>query len=72
MPATSRLKTAKQVRADFDRQGISVAAWARDNGVPVTTVYQLLSGAKKARRGASHRAAVLLGMKHGDASGGGQ
>lgn len=70
MPATlkpqPRPRTARQVRAEFTRKGVAIAQWARDNDLSPTVVYQLLDGTKKAVRGQSHRAAVLLGMKHGE------
>ena len=58
-------RTPKEVRADLDRQGIAVAAMARQIGTPVQTVRDLLSGKAKGRRGIAHRAAVLLGLKDG-------
>ena len=63
---TNRLRTADDVRKDFDAKGIAIADWARENGFEdPTVVYQLLGGHKKGRRGESHRAAVLLGLKEG-------
>lgn len=59
------LRTPDEVRADFNERGISVAAFARDNGLKQGIVYQVLSGQKKGRRGEAHRAAVLLGLKAG-------
>jgi gp16 family phage-associated protein len=66
---TQHIKTPAEVREDFDRRGISVAEFARQNGLPQGTVYQVLSGQKKGRRGEAHRAAVLLGLKAGFISG---
>ena len=37
--------------------------WAKDQGLPVSVVYALLSGRTRGRRGKAHRAAVALGMK---------
>ncbi|WP_324603359.1 DNA-binding protein [Trinickia symbiotica] len=59
------LKTLEQVRADFDRHGISVSAWAATHGIPRHVVNGLLSGRLKGRRGQAHNAAVLLGVKEG-------
>ena len=59
------IKTAEEVRADFDRRGVSIASFARDNDLDPATVHQVLSGKKKGRRGEAHRAAVLLGLKAG-------
>ena len=61
-----RLKTAKQARAEFDRKGLSIAEWARTHKLGRSLVYEVLAGRKKCYRGASHRAAVLLGMKSGE------
>lgn len=63
---SSPLRTPDEVRADFDRQGMTVAQFARDHGLNQATVYQVLSGQKKGRRGEAHRAAVLLGLKAGE------
>lgn len=69
-PSVPPLRTATEVRKDFDRRGISIAQFARDNGLNQGIVYQVLSGAKKGRRGEAHRAAVLLGIKAGEVNGG--
>lgn len=56
----------QQIRTIFDERGISIADFARAHQLDSNTVYQLLGGRKKGRRGKSHRAAVLLGLKKGD------
>lgn len=58
-------KTPEQVRREFDRRGQSIQSWAKAHGLDPNTVYQVLSGAKRGRRGEAHRAAVLLGLKDG-------
>ncbi|GIX37998.1 MAG: DNA-binding protein [Silanimonas sp.] len=63
--AERSLRTPAEVRADFERRGQSIRAWARAHGLLPETVYQVLSGAKRGRRGEAHRAAVLLGLKDG-------
>lgn len=60
-----RIRTPDEVRADLDKRGISIASFARQHKLPDGIVYQVLSGKKKGRRGEAHRAAVLLGLKHG-------
>jgi len=60
-----RLNTPAQARAEFERRGVSIAAWARDHGVSRSLVYEILAGRKKCHRGDSHRIAVLLGLKDG-------
>lgn len=62
---SKRPMSIAEVRADLDRRGVSIAAFAREHGLPQGTVYQVLSGQKKGRRGEAHRAAVLLGLKAG-------
>lgn len=65
-PATPKLKTGAQARADFDHKGLSIAEWARRHNVGRSLVYEVLAGRKKCLRGDSHKIAVLLGMKHGE------
>lgn len=59
------LLTLKQAREALDRQGLSIADFAREHGLDEPTVYQVLAGRKKGRRGEAHRVAVLLGIKAG-------
>ena len=68
---TARLDPAvlrAQVRAAFERNGIAVASWAKANNLSPALVHRVLNSVKTPVRGASHRAAVLLGLKDGDAS----
>ena len=59
------LRTPEEARAWLDYQGITVAQWARENGMHDSLVREVLAGRKKCLRGMSHNIAVLLGMKHG-------
>jgi gp16 family phage-associated protein len=59
------LKTPEEVRAEFDRHGISVAGWAAKHGIPRNIVNGVLQGKLKGKRGHAHNAAVLLGLKEG-------
>lgn len=59
-------KTAAQVRREFERKGVAIAAWARDHKVSRSLVYEILAGRKKCHRGQSHKIAVLLGLKKGE------
>lgn len=59
------LRTCEQARAELDRQGLSIADFARMHELDYGTTYQVITGAKKGRRGEAHRAAVLLGIKEG-------
>jgi gp16 family phage-associated protein len=60
------LKTRQQVLEDFARKGQSVRGWAKAHGVSHGAVTGLLSGRLSGRIGESHKAAVLLGLKHGE------
>lgn len=59
------LPSAAEVKADFERNGISVAAWAKANGFHRGAVYAVLAGRCKAKYGAAHAIAVALGLKTG-------
>jgi gp16 family phage-associated protein len=52
-------------RLEFERHGVSVAQWARENRFNTNLVYQVLNGESKALRGQSHDIAVKLGIKEG-------
>ncbi len=43
--------------------GLSIADWARERGYNVRTVYAVLNGELKARRGIGHKIAVDAGLK---------
>lgn len=58
-------KTPEEVKAEFERAGISIAAWAKAHGFNRMTVYGVLSGRHKGSRGNTHLIAVALGLKHG-------
>lgn len=58
--------TPEQARAQLDRTGISIAEFCRTHSLNKNLVSDLLNGRKKGRRGESHRAAVLLGIKQGE------
>lgn len=62
---TAAARTPEEARAWLDYQGITVAQWARENGVHDSLVREVLAGRKKCLRGMSHNIAVLLGMKRG-------
>jgi gp16 family phage-associated protein len=59
------LLTPEQARAALDREGKSIADFARQNDLNKNLVSDLLNGRKKGKRGEAHRAAVLLGIKDG-------
>ena len=66
MTQAQALKTPAEVRAEFDRKGASIAAWARKHDLPPQRVYDVLQERNKGVRGKAHTAAVLLGIKDGD------
>lgn len=68
MTSKTRIKTADEVKAEFDRKGQSIGEWARKHNVRAGTVYDVLSLRSTARRGTAHKVAVLLGMKEGELS----
>lgn len=51
------------VKNMMERNGISIADWARDRGFNVRTVYAVIRGELKCKRGVSHQIAVALGLK---------
>ncbi len=51
------------VKEAFALRGESVADWARLHNFNATTVYSILNGRMKCRRGEAHRIAVELGLK---------
>lgn len=64
------MKTLDQARTELlqvlDRQGISIAEWARRKGVRRQAVYDILRGKSKGRLGQSHLIAVAIGLKEGE------
>ncbi len=53
------------IKNEFEQQGVSIAAWARERAFDARLVYAVLAGKNKASRGKSHLIAVALGMKPG-------
>lgn len=62
---SARVRTIEDVRRELDRRGKSVREWAREHGISDRIVYEVLRGRLKGRRGQTHKAAVLLGLKDG-------
>ena len=52
-----------EVKERFEANGEAISDWARRNGYNPRTVYAVLSGKLKAKRGKSHKIAVALGLK---------
>ncbi|MFZ4287527.1 DNA-binding protein [Variovorax sp. HJSM1_2] len=57
-----------EVRAWFASNGVSYSDWAASHGIERSTVYAVLSGKSRCRRGESHRVALLLGLRQKVAS----
>ena len=57
------LKTREQVREEFNRAGLSIAEWARENGFNPMLVYLVLNGKRQALRGQTNDIAVALSLK---------
>lgn len=57
-----------KVRDGFRSHGVSVSGWAKANNLSAPLVHRILAGHIKCVRGESHRAAVLLGLKKGQAA----
>ena len=51
------------LRQAFVDAGVSVSEWADHHGFRRESVYAVLSGRSKGRRGEAHRIAVALGLK---------
>ncbi len=59
------MKTLEQVKAELLHKGLSMAAWARKNGVNEELTRRILLGRIECRYGQSHKIAVKLGLKDG-------
>ena len=59
-------RTAKEIREELARKGLTIADLARKHSLNIVTVYSLLNGRLSGTRGESHRAAVILGLKEGE------
>jgi gp16 family phage-associated protein len=59
------MKTREQVTQEFEFRGESIAEWARKRSYKPGTVYAVLYGKVKAKRGLGYKIAVELGLKEG-------
>lgn len=57
------MSVRQNIKLRFESRGQSIADWARENGYNPTTVYAVLAGRRKGKRGKSHKIAVALGIK---------
>lgn len=66
MPNANTYEQARHLARDaLERRGQTVKDFAEQHSLNPSTVYAVLSGQNRGRRGAAHRAAVLLGIKDG-------
>lgn len=66
MARKKRLRTPAEARRDLEAQGLTIAGWARERGLPPRAVYDVLAGRNRGKFGAAHAIAVLLGIKEGE------
>ena len=57
------MERIEQVRQQFEAEGLSIKEWAEMRGYSPRTVYAVLQGSLRCRRGVSHRIAIDLGLK---------
>ncbi|MBK6744529.1 MAG: DNA-binding protein [Hydrogenophilales bacterium] len=60
------LRKREDVLADFINKGRSIRGWAIANELDPSVVHGVLNGRLKGRIGEAHKAAVKLGLKHGE------
>ena len=60
-----KIKTSEEAVEEIRKSGLSIAKWAKRNGVRMQAAYDVLRGRSLGLYGESHKAAVLLGMKAG-------
>lgn len=65
MKTPAQLKSREEAKKELARHGISVTAWAKSHGFTVNQVRDVLRKERPCNFGASHRIAVLLGIKDG-------
>ena len=63
------LKTPEQIIAEFACRGQSIRSWSLANDLNPAIVWGLLHRRYTGRIGQSHKAAVKLGLKHGEITG---
>lgn len=65
MATETALKTREEARNELVRHGVSIASWARKHEVTSDQVRDVLRKENPCNWGASHKIAVLLGIKAG-------
>jgi gp16 family phage-associated protein len=59
----NKIATPDALKKRLEREGKSLAAFARERGVDYQIAVQLVNGFAKGRSGKAHTAAVALGLK---------
>ncbi|MGY0799925.1 DNA-binding protein [Lysobacter sp. A286] len=57
------LQTLDDIREAFETSGLAISEWADTHGFRRGSVYAVLAGRTKGRRGEAHRVAQALGLK---------
>ena len=57
--------TYQEIKDRFLREGLTIAAWARENNVNPRLASAILTEERACRSGQSHKIAVLMGIKEG-------
>ncbi|WII93154.1 DNA-binding protein [Kingella negevensis] len=57
--------TIYELKKSLEKQGKTLADWARENNYTPRDVYLVVGGQNKARYGREHEIAVKLGLKDG-------
>ena len=55
--------SVEKLKENFERNGKTLAQWARENGYTPRDVYLGIGGQRKGRYGKGHEIAVKLGLK---------
>lgn len=63
---SQKQRSPQDIKAEWDRRGISMRKWAGQHGFSPATVHQVLTGKNSGAIGTGHRIAVTLGIKQGD------
>jgi len=61
-PVSTQPESLEEVRAQMAARGVTVTAWADQRGFSRATVYAVLSGRVKGRRGEAYEIAKALGI----------
>ena len=61
------VRSIAELKADLNRNGLSVAELARRHKLDAHLIYRILNTGVVPRRGKSHNVAVALGLKEGAA-----